>query len=75
MSKRLLVVDDEPALLMAVAACLRGENYEVKTARSGKDALVYLSTSLPDLIVSDVRMPNMSGLSLPGSFVLSTEPN
>jgi len=61
MAKRLLIVDDEPALLMAVAACLRSENYEVKTARSARDALVYLSTAVPDLIVSDVRMPHMDG--------------
>lgn len=61
MSKHLLIVDDEPALLMAVAACLRGENYEVKTARSAKEALVYLTTTLPDLIISDVRMPQING--------------
>lgn len=54
-------MDDEPALLMAVAACLRGENYEVKTARSAKEALVYLTTTLPDLIISDVRMPQING--------------
>lgn len=61
MSKHLLIVDDEPALLMAVAACLRGENYEVKTARSAKEALVYLTMTLPDLIISDVRMPHING--------------
>jgi DNA-binding NarL/FixJ family response regulator len=61
MAKRLLIVDDEPALLMAVAACLRSEGYDVKTARSARDALVYLSTAVPDLIVSDVRMPHMDG--------------
>lgn len=72
MSKRLLIVDDEPALLLAVAACLRGEGYEVKTARSAKDALVYLSTSLPDLIISDVRMPNMSGFEFARQLRSST---
>lgn len=72
MSKRLLIVDDEPALLMAVAACLRGEGYEVKTARNAKDALVYLSTTLPDLIVSDVRMPNMSGFEFARQLRSST---
>ena len=61
MGKRLLIVDDEPALLMAVAACLKGEGYEVKTARSVKDALVYLTTTIPDLVISDVRMPNIDG--------------
>lgn len=65
MSKRLLVVDDEPNLLMAVSACLRAvEGYEVQTARSGKEALVYLSSTIPDLIISDIRMPVMDGYEL-----------
>jgi DNA-binding NarL/FixJ family response regulator len=64
MSKRLLVVDDEPNLLRAVAACLRSEGYEVATARSGRDALVSLAEAVPDLIISDVRMPGMDGHSL-----------
>ncbi|MEW6129505.1 MAG: response regulator transcription factor [Acidobacteriota bacterium] len=64
MAKRLLVVDDEPNLLRAVAACLRLEGYDVSTARSGRDALVSLTESLPDLIISDVRMPGMDGHTL-----------
>ena len=61
LSKRLLIVDDEPNLLRAVAACLRGEGYEVDTARSGEEALVHIAQRLPDLIVSDIRMPRMDG--------------
>jgi DNA-binding NarL/FixJ family response regulator len=61
LSKRLLIVDDEPNLLRAVAACLRGEGYEVETARSGEEALVHVAQRLPDLIVSDIRMPRMDG--------------
>ena len=64
MSKRLLIVDDEPNLLRAVAACLRGEGYEVETARSGEDALVRVAQRLPDLIISDIRMPRMDGFAL-----------
>lgn len=64
MLKRLLVVDDEPNLLRAVAAVLRGEGFEVMTARNGKDALLQIAKSLPDLIVSDVRMPVMDGYTL-----------
>ncbi len=64
MSKRLLVVDDEPNLLRAVAAILRGEDFEVSTARSGREALVAVAKNLPDLIVSDVRMPGMDGFEL-----------
>jgi DNA-binding NarL/FixJ family response regulator len=61
MAKRLLVVDDEPALLTAVAACLRAEGYEVKTARNVREAMVYLTSAIPDLIISDVRMPGTDG--------------
>ncbi len=64
MGKRLLVVDDEPNLLRAVAACLRSEGYEVITARSGRDALAALTETIPDLIVSDIRMPGMHGYTL-----------
>ena len=64
MSKRLLVVDDEPNLLRAVAAVLRGEGFEVSTARSGREALVAVAKNTPDLIVSDVRMPGMDGFEL-----------
>ncbi len=64
MSKRLLVVDDEPNLLRAVAACLRAGGYDVSTARSGREALVQLAEAVPDLVVSDVRMPGMDGYQL-----------
>ena len=64
MSKRLLVVDDEPNLLRAVAAVLRGEGFEVSTARGGREALVAVTKNTPDLIVSDVRMPGMDGFEL-----------
>lgn len=64
MPKRLLIVDDEPNLLRAVAACLKAENYEVSTARSGREALVHLAETVPDLIVSDIRMPGMDGYQL-----------
>ncbi|HEY5884190.1 MAG TPA: response regulator transcription factor [Pyrinomonadaceae bacterium] len=64
MSKRLLVVDDEPNLLRAVAACLKTEGYEVSTARSGREALLQLAEAVPDLVVSDIRMPGMDGYQL-----------
>jgi DNA-binding NarL/FixJ family response regulator len=64
MSKRLLIVDDEPNLLRAVAACLKAEAYDVSTARSGREALLQLAEAVPDLVVSDIRMPGMDGYQL-----------
>lgn len=64
MSKRLLIVDDEPNLLRAVAVVLREEGFEVSTARSGRDALISVAKNMPDLIVSDIRMPKMDGYAL-----------
>jgi DNA-binding NarL/FixJ family response regulator len=72
MLKRLLVVDDEPNLLRAVEAVLRGESFEITTARSGREALVAVAQSLPDLIVSDVRMPGMDGFQLARKLRAST---
>ena len=64
MSKRLLVVDDEPNLLRAVAACLRAADFEVITARSAREALLQLAETVPDLVISDIRMPGMDGYQL-----------
>lgn len=64
MVRRLLIVDDEPNLLRAVAAVLRGEGFEVRTARGGREALGMIAQDAPDLIVSDVRMPGMDGYEL-----------
>lgn len=61
MTKRLLVVDDEPKLLRAVAVDLQGEGYDVSVARSGAEALISVAQKMPDLIISDIRMPGMDG--------------
>ena len=64
MAKRLLVVDDDPGLLLAVSETLRAEGYDVTTARRGADALVHVAKTMPDLIISDIRMPGMDGYQL-----------
>jgi DNA-binding NarL/FixJ family response regulator len=68
MAKRLLVVDDEVKLLRAVAVTLRKEGYEVATARSGAEALVRINETMPDLIISDIRMPGLDGYELARSL-------
>jgi CheY-like chemotaxis protein len=61
---RILVVDDEPSVRDTSAAILAAKGYEVRTAQDGFEALAELTRSLPDLIISDLRMPNMSGFEL-----------
>ena len=58
---RILVVDDEPSTRESTGIILESEGYEVLTAADGLDGLQALSKSLPDLIISDLNMPRMSG--------------
>lgn len=64
MSKRLLVVEDNSDSLSAIAFYLRSEGFEINTARNGADALAQIVSEIPDLIVSDIRMPKMNGYKL-----------
>jgi CheY-like chemotaxis protein len=58
---RVLVVDDEPSIREAAGAILESQGYEVLTVADGLDGLNALSRSLPDVIISDLNMPRMSG--------------
>jgi CheY-like chemotaxis protein len=58
---RILVVDDEPSIRETAKPLLESEGYEVLTAADGLDGLLALSKSLPDVIISDLHMPRMSG--------------
>ena len=64
MPKRVLVVDDNAGLLLAVSETLLAEGYAVVTARRGREALVRIAERMPDLIISDIRMPGMDGFQL-----------
>jgi two-component system, OmpR family, KDP operon response regulator KdpE len=59
-----LVVDDEPQILRVMRASLPIRGYEVLTASSGKEALDQLSKQVPDLVILDLAMPEMSGLEV-----------
>jgi len=61
---RILLVDDEPNLLLTVGDQLRLEGYEVVTATSGDEALHVLRSQPPNLIILDISMPGMTGLAL-----------
>ena len=61
---RVLLVDDEPTLRRALGKILTIAGHEVTTAANGQEALAQIEASSFDVIVSDIRMPGMDGLSL-----------
>jgi DNA-binding NtrC family response regulator len=61
---RILIVDDEPNARTALAELLRDEGYAVETAADGFKALPKLEEFAPDLVVTDLKMPGLDGLSL-----------
>jgi len=61
---KILLVDDETAILDALQILFRGEGFDVSVASSGKAALEALEQARPDLVLSDIRMPGASGLEV-----------
>ena len=61
---RILLVDDDPNLLVLLAEQLKADGYEISTARDGDEALRRLRSSWPDLLIIDMMMPRMDGLTL-----------
>jgi two-component system chemotaxis response regulator CheY len=64
MAKTIMIVDDSSSLRTVVAIALKGAGYDVIEACDGRDALSKLAGQKIHLIVSDVNMPNMDGISL-----------
>src|SRR3984957_211290 len=62
--QRVLVVDDEPSIVDAVATSLRYEGFDVEEAMSGRAALSAAQERPPDLIVLDVMLPALDGLEV-----------
>ncbi len=63
MAKKILVVDDSASIRQVVSIALRGAGYEVLDACDGKDALSKMTGDKLNLIISDVNMPNMDGIT------------
>ncbi len=59
--KRLLLIDDDPNLILLVKDYLEFRGYEVTTAENGREALEILEKEMPDMIICDVMMPEMDG--------------
>ncbi|MFD1616587.1 response regulator [Gelatiniphilus marinus] len=60
MKKKILVVDDELSICLLLENFL-SENYDVTTIRDGFEASLWLEDNIPDLIISDIQMPQMDG--------------
>ena len=61
---RVLVVDDQALNIELVRAALAGEGFEVDAAADGAAALACIAAHLPDLVLMDIQMPGMDGLTL-----------
>jgi len=59
-----LLVDDETSILESLQILLRGAGYRVRVAGTGRDALEAIDAEPPDLVVSDIRMPGVTGLEV-----------
>ena len=61
---RILAVDDEPNIVRLIQVNLERHGYQVETANNGAQALAKIKANRPDLLVSDVMMPEMDGFEL-----------
>jgi excisionase family DNA binding protein len=71
-TRKVLVVDDELAMVAAIERCLRREGYTVMTATSGIEAGVLLATFSPDVVTLDLRMPGLDGFKVLDLIASST---
>ena len=61
MSKRILIADDEPNIVVSLEFLMRQQGYTVKVVSAGDEVLAAVAEFAPDLILLDVMMPRMSG--------------
>ena len=62
--RNILVVDDEVQIARVLKTTLSAQGYGIRTAADGQLALEEMKNWVPDLIITDLRMPNMDGLEL-----------
>lgn len=68
MTKRILIVDDEPELIALLDMSLGAEGYSISSAATGAEALQRLAADKPDLVLMDVMLPDISGTRLTGQL-------
>jgi len=64
MSAKILVVDDSQSMRTLIRAALEADGYEVDESEDGEQALASFQASTPDLVITDIYMSGMDGLSL-----------
>jgi DNA-binding response OmpR family regulator len=70
--RSILIVDDEPNIIMSLEYLLRRKNFEVFIARNGTEALESIKNDKPELILLDIMMPDVDGYEI-CEFVKTTE--
>ena len=64
MTRRILIVDDEPNIVASLEFLMRGDDYDVLVARNGEEALRLAERFRPDVVLLDVMMPQRSGFEV-----------
>lgn len=63
-SKRILVVDSDPNMTLTLEFLLAQNGFQVRTARSGEEALDYLAAEVPDVLLLEISLPYRSGFEI-----------
>ncbi|MGD8277097.1 MAG: sigma-54 dependent transcriptional regulator [Gemmatimonadota bacterium] len=64
MEAKILIIDDEQSMLESIGILLRGEGFRTHTSQNGREALDQLDEIAPDIVLSDIRMPSLSGVEV-----------
>ncbi len=64
MTARILIVDDEPNIVISLEYLMKREGYEIAVAADGEAALAALRESTPDLVVLDIMLPKLNGFDV-----------
>lgn len=64
MSRKIVIVDDDPYILMSLEFLMKKSGYEVLVARNGKEAMEVINKMLPELVLLDIMMPDVDGYSI-----------
>ena len=64
MNKKILIVDDEPNILISLEFLMRREGFEILVARDGEEALQSIRAHRPDLVLLDIMMPRINGFEV-----------